>query len=130
VLPISPPSSRWGVRESKTASAPRCGRSADGRPKFTSGQNLPSWDASKALGHATNIIAQRYDLAPPLSVPHGRRFFLDGSMTAHLLRRVQTALKPASKTLGLHWVFIHGKGLKWAMADSAFKRVQVDARAF
>jgi hypothetical protein len=38
-------------------------------------------------------------------------------------------LKPASKTLGLHGVFIRGKGLKYAIADSAFKRMQVDARA-
>jgi hypothetical protein len=46
-----------------------------------------------------------------------------------LLRWVQIALKPASKALGLHVVFIHGKGLKYAIADSAFKRVQVDAPA-
>jgi len=38
-------------------------------------------------------------------------------------------LKPASKTLGLHGVFIRGKGLKYLIADSAFKRMQVDARA-
>src|SRR5258708_8391502 len=43
---------------------------------------------------------------------------------------MQTALKPASKTLGLHGVSIRGKGLKWAMADSTFKRAQIDARAF
>jgi hypothetical protein len=36
-------------------------------------------------------------------------------------------LKPASKGLGLHGVFIRGKGLKYAIADSAFKRMQVDA---
>jgi hypothetical protein len=48
---------------------------------------------------------------------------------AGLLRRVQIALKPASKTLGLHGVFIRGKGLKYVIADSAFKRMQVDARA-
>jgi hypothetical protein len=36
-------------------------------------------------------------------------------------------LKPASKTLGLHAVFIRGKGLKYVIADSAFKRMQVDA---
>jgi hypothetical protein len=46
-----------------------------------------------------------------------------------LLRRVQTALKPASKTLGLHWVFIRGTGLKYVIADSAFKRMQIDAGA-
>src|SRR5260221_8570836 len=41
----------------------------------------------------------------------------------------RSALKPASKTLGLHRVFIRGKGLMYAIADSAFKRMQVDARA-
>jgi hypothetical protein len=40
---------------------------------------------------------------------------------------VQIALKPASKALGLHGVFKHGKGRKYLMADSAFKRMQVDA---
>jgi hypothetical protein len=40
---------------------------------------------------------------------------------------VQIALKPASKALGLHGVFIRGKGLKYLIADSAFKRMQVDA---
>jgi len=47
-----------------------------------------------------------------------------------LPRRVQIALKPTPKTLGLHRVFIRGKGLKYMFADSAFKRVQVDARAY
>ena len=42
---------------------------------------------------------------------------------------MQIALKPASKALGLHGVFIRGKGLKYMIADSAFKRVQVDACA-
>ena len=37
-------------------------------------------------------------------------------------------MKPASKTLGLHWVFIRGAGLKCVIADSAFKRMLVDAR--
>jgi hypothetical protein len=39
-------------------------------------------------------------------------------------------LKPPSKTLGLHRVFIRGKGLKYAIADNAFERMQVDARAY
>jgi hypothetical protein len=52
-----------------------------------------------------------------------------GSRRRALLRWVQIALKPASETLGLHGVFIRGKGLKYAIADSAFKRMQVDARA-
>jgi hypothetical protein len=38
-------------------------------------------------------------------------------------------LKPASKTLGFHGVFISGMGPKYVIADSAFKSVQVDARA-
>jgi hypothetical protein len=33
-----------------------------------------------------------------------------------LIRRVQIALKPASKTLGLHRVFVRGKGLEYAIA--------------
>ena len=36
-------------------------------------------------------------------------------------------MKPASKALGLHGVFIRGKGLKYLIADGAFKRMQVDA---
>jgi hypothetical protein len=44
-----------------------------------------------------------------------------------LLRWVQLALKPASKALGPHGVFIRGKGLECLIADSAFKRKQVDA---
>jgi hypothetical protein len=52
-----------------------------------------------------------------------------GSHRRALPRRVQIALKPASKTPGLHGVFIRGKGLKYVIADSAFKRMQVDARA-
>jgi hypothetical protein len=42
---------------------------------------------------------------------------------------VQIALKPASKTLGLHRVFVCGKGLKYVIADGAFKPMKVDARA-
>jgi len=42
---------------------------------------------------------------------------------------VQIALKPASKGLGLHGVFIRGEGLMSVVADSAFKRMQVDTRA-
>jgi hypothetical protein len=38
-------------------------------------------------------------------------------------------LKPASKTLGLHGIYICGKGRKYVIADSTFKRMQVDARA-
>jgi hypothetical protein len=49
-----------------------------------------------------------------------------GSRRRPLFRRVQIALKPASKTLGLHGVFKRGKGRKYLIADSAFKRLQVD----
>src|SRR5947207_13437732 len=52
-----------------------------------------------------------------------------GSRLRALLQWVQITLKPASKTLGLHGVFISGEGLKYMIADSAFKRMQVDARA-
>ena len=36
-------------------------------------------------------------------------------------------MKPAPKTPGLHRVFIRSKGLMHVIADSAFKRMQVDA---
>jgi hypothetical protein len=49
---------------------------------------------------------------------------------AALLGRMQIALKPTSKTFGLHGIFVRGKGLKEMIAYSAFKRVQVDARAY
>ena len=49
------------------------------------------------------------------------------SHPAALPRCVQIALKPASKALGLHGVFKRGKGRKYLIADSAFKRMQVDA---
>jgi hypothetical protein len=42
---------------------------------------------------------------------------------------VQIALQPASKTLGLHGIFVRGKGFQYVIADSAFKPMQVDARA-
>src|SRR5258708_6731160 len=47
-----------------------------------------------------------------------------------LRRSVQIALQPASKTLGFHGVVIRGKGLQYVTADSAFERMQVDARPF
>jgi hypothetical protein len=52
-----------------------------------------------------------------------------GSIMLALLRRVQTALKPAAKTLGLHRIFMRGMGLKQAIAHGASKRMQVVARA-
>jgi hypothetical protein len=52
-----------------------------------------------------------------------------GSRPRALPRWVQIALKPATKTLGLQGGIIRGKGRKYVMADSAFKRMQVDACA-
>jgi hypothetical protein len=52
-----------------------------------------------------------------------------GSRRRALRRWVQIALNPASKILGLQGVFIRSKGLEYVIADSAFKRMQVDARA-
>jgi hypothetical protein len=52
-----------------------------------------------------------------------------GSRRRALLRWVQIALMPASKTLGLHRVFIRGQGLEYVITDSTFERMQVDARA-
>ena len=71
------------------------------------------------LGSAAfGCLAFRLDLAwlPPVS----RRA---------LPRRVQIALKPAAKVLGMHWIFVRGKGRKHVIADSALKRIQVDARS-
>ena len=60
--------------------------------------------------------------------PHFKEFTISaGSRRRALLRWVQIALKPASKALGLHGVFKRGKGRKYLIADSAFKRMQVDA---
>jgi len=51
------------------------------------------------------------------------------SLKAALRPPVQIALKPASKGLGLHRIFIRGEGRKFVMADSTFKRMQIDAWA-
>jgi hypothetical protein len=56
----------------------------------------------------------------------GTRSIYSAATPAVLLRWVQIALKPASKTLGLHRVFIRGKGPKRLIANGAFKRMQVD----
>ena len=39
-------------------------------------------------------------------------------------------MKPAAKGLGMHRVFARGQGRKYVIADSAFKRMHVDARAY
>ena len=38
-------------------------------------------------------------------------------------------MKPASKALGLHRIFICGKGPNYVIADSTFERMQVDPGA-
>jgi hypothetical protein len=65
------------------------------------------------------------------SVGSPYRASLDGGDHSRraLLRRMQIALKPASKALGLHRIFIRGKGRKYVTADSTFKRMQIDAKA-
>jgi hypothetical protein len=50
-----------------------------------------------------------------------------GSRRRPLPRWVQIALKPASKILGPHGIFIRGKGLTYLIAHSTFKRMQIDA---
>ena len=71
---------------------------------------------------------QRFGSGPPAPAPlprlTARRRFTQGA----LFRRVQIALKPTSKTLGLHGVFMRSKGLKDLIADSAFKRMQIDVQ--
>jgi hypothetical protein len=43
---------------------------------------------------------------------------------------VQIALKPATKRLGLHRIFMRSKGRKHVIADGAFERLQVNARPY
>ena len=38
-------------------------------------------------------------------------------------------MKPAAESPGMHRIFVRGQGRKCVIADSAFKRVQVDPRA-
>ena len=95
------------------------------------GQALPQLLASLS---ASFEIAHRRWRGCLFSVVQWRASFKNltkstGSRWRALLRWVQIALKPASKTLGFHGVFIRGQGRKYLIADSAFKRMQVDARA-
>ena len=76
----------------------------------------------------------RYASREPPGKPGGlARFCADGPPIAPvaprrtLLRCVQIALKPASEAPGLRGVFKRGKGRKYLIADSALKRMQVDA---
>src|SRR5260370_32147137 len=55
----------------------------------------------------------------PACGPHFKEFTKSaGSRRRALLRWVQIALNPASKTLGLHRVFIRGQGLKFVIVDT------------
>ena len=87
----------------------------------------PRWRGRRSVwssGEYHPACRQCYD------APHFKEFTKSaGSRQRALLRWVQIALKPASKTLGPHRVFIRRKGLMHAIADGAFKRVQVDAGA-
>jgi hypothetical protein len=56
-------------------------------------------------------------------------FIFSAVLAVALPRRVQIALKPAAKVLGMHRIFVRGKGRKHVIADSALKRMQVDARS-
>ena len=47
-----------------------------------------------------------------------------------LLRRMQIALEPAAKGLGMQRIFVRAKRCKYLTADSALKRMQVHAWAF
>jgi hypothetical protein len=69
------------------------------------------------LGEGQSAISDRAGV--PRQFTHGRT----------LPRRVQIALKPAAKVLGMHRIFVRGKGRKHVIADSALKRMQVDARS-
>src|ERR1700687_3616065 len=84
-----------------------------------------SSDAVLTLGSMLLQLCQRHDGGAKLAAVRNLSKCLHARRV--LLWRVQFALKPASKALGLHWVFIRGPGLKYLIADSAFKRIQVDA---
>jgi hypothetical protein len=71
------------------------------------------------LGEGQSAISDR------AGVPRGRQF----THGRTLPRRVQIALKPAAKVLGMHRIFVGGKGRKHVIADSALKRMQVHARS-
>ena len=76
-------------------------------------------DGLVLLGEGQSAISDR------AGVPRGRQF-THGRI---LPRRVQIALKPATKVLRMHRIFVRGEGRKDLIADSALKRKQVDARS-
>ena len=99
-------------------------------------QRLASLSASFEIAHppvaraSISVVHGEYHPACGqfYGAPHFKEFAKSaGSRRRALLRWVQIALKPASKALGLHGVFKRGKGRKYLIADSAFKRLQVDA---
>jgi hypothetical protein len=96
--------------------------------KRASGLSFPRahWASSSTSRHLRHVGTEKPILNPFRGALIGLRV---GSHRQALLRWVQIALKPASKTSGLHGVFIRGKGLKYVIADSAFERMQVDSRA-
>jgi hypothetical protein len=71
------------------------------------------------LGEGQSTISDRAGVLRGRQFTHGRA----------LPRRVQIALKPAAKVLGMHRIFVGGKGRKHVIADSALKRMQVHARS-
>ena len=89
-------------------------------------RNVPPRDAARRSTIATHRASRR-------GSPAGSRGFartVPQSPVAPrrtLLRCVQIALKPASEAPGLRGVFKRGKGRKYLIADSALKRMQVDA---
>jgi hypothetical protein len=110
-------------------SGPKSARNGSGRPhsitfsarsRNDSGIVSPSALAVVRLITSANLVGcstgRSAGFAP-------RRILSTSSAARALLRWVQIALKPASKTLGLHRVFIRGQGLKYAIADSTFKRM-------
>ena len=87
-------------------------------------------DSAPAVARASISVEYYPACGQFYNAPHFKEFTESaGSLRRALLRWEQIALKPTSKTLGLHRVFIRGQGLKYAIADSTFKRMQVDARA-
>jgi hypothetical protein len=74
------------------------------------------------LGIALGLLRDAHPCGQFYGAPHLKEFTKPaGSRRRALLRWVQIALKPASRTLGLHGVFIRGQGLKYVITDSTFK---------
>jgi hypothetical protein len=104
------PHSLMGVTEAK-------GRTALFQEGFAvSGKEFRS---RQSVGRRASVAALRSRAYGPAG--SRRRFFYFGGAN-----RLE---EPASEAPGLHRVFMRDKGLKFVIADSAFKRKQVDARA-